>query len=175
MDVRLPSNKAATYFNLYAPGRGLGGEALVIGEFTEPINEWSGTLSASGEYTVAVFLYRSAARRGERAEFTLDIAVRGETGDRIEADYADGLAGGPDFLRVVVSGGGTLNLRAGPSAASDIVGRLVEGQNVRNLGCRKSEGSRWCRVATLADPGGKGWAAGDFMVEGEPVATPLPP
>ena len=28
------------------------------------------------------------------------------------------------------------------------------------------EGRRWCRVATLADPGDEGWAAGDFLVEG---------
>ena len=171
MEVELASSNTATYFNVYAPGRGPGDEALAAGELTVPINDWSGALPASGDYTIAVFLYRSAARRGERSDFTLDISVRGETGRRVEADFADGLAGGPDFLQVAVSDGGALNLRAGPSAASTIQGRLADGQTVRNLGCRMSEGARWCRVATLADPGDEGWAAGDFLIEGAPNAA----
>jgi hypothetical protein len=38
------------------------------------------------------------------------------------------------------------------------------------------EARRWCNVATLADPGIEGWAAGDFLIEssGEGVATQLP-
>ena len=174
MEVRLSSNNSATYFNVYAPGRGLGDEALVTGEFTDPINDWSGPLPASGEYTVAVYLYRSAARRGERSDFTLDVAVRGDLADAPGADYADGLAGGPDFLQVAVSRGGSLNLRAAPSAGAAVAGRLASGENLRNLGCRMSEGARWCRVATLADPGIEGWAAGDYLVEGTPEARILP-
>jgi hypothetical protein len=76
------------------------------------------------------------------------------------------LAGGPDFYRVSTSGGGGLNLRASPSSGAGVVTRLNNGQNVRNLGCQMAEGRRWCRVATLADPGSEGWAAGDFLVEG---------
>ena len=174
MDVRLSSNNGATYFNVYAPGRGPGDEALAAGEMTDPINAWTGALPASGDYTIAVFLYRNAARRGERADFDLDIAVQGELGDMPRADYADGLSGGPDFLQVSVSRGGSLNLRTGPSAGAAIAGRLAQGQNVRNLGCRMSEGSRWCRVATLADPGVEGWAAGSYLIEGTPEARSLP-
>jgi hypothetical protein len=171
MNVVLSSNNTATYFNVYAPGSGLGDAALVIGEFTDPINTWSGTLDMSGEYTVAVFLYRAAARRGETAAFTLDLSVLGETGARVEGDFADGLAGGPDFFEVSVSGGGTLNMRAGPSAGASVVTRLANGQNLRNLGCRMAEGGRWCRVATMADPGYEGWAAGDFLIEGSGVVA----
>ena len=178
MSVFLSSDNAATYFNVYAPGRSLGDEALAIGELSNPINDWTGVLPASGEYTVAVFLYRSAARRGETSNFRLDVSVTGDTGDVVQGDYADGLAGGPDFFQVAVSGGGSLNLRSGPSAAADIVVRLPNGQNVRNLGCRMAEGRRWCRVATLADPGYEGWAAGDFLIEGTGAAaapsTPAP-
>ncbi|SMX25447.1 SH3 domain-containing protein [Boseongicola aestuarii] len=166
MSVVLSSDNLATYFNVYAPGRSLGDEALAIGEMSDPINDWSGTLPTSGEYTIAVFLYRSAARRGETSKFRLDVSVVGSTGDEVRNDFADGLAGGPDFLEVAVTGGGTLNLRAGPSGGASIVTRLSNGQNVRNLGCRMAEGRRWCRVATLADPGYEGWAAGDFLVEG---------
>ena len=166
MSVVLSSDNLATYFNVYAPGRGLGDEALAIGEMSDPINTWTGTLPASGEYTIAVFLYRSAARRGETSNFRLDVSVVGATGDVVQNDFADGLAGGPDFLQVSVPGGGTLNLRAGPSAGASIVTRIPNGQDVRNLGCRMAEGRRWCRVATLADPGYEGWSAGDFLIEG---------
>ncbi|MXQ07225.1 SH3 domain-containing protein [Alphaproteobacteria bacterium GH1-50] len=171
MSVVLSSDNAATYFNVYAPGRSLGDEALAIGEMSDPINNWSGDLPASGEYTVAVFLFRSAARRGETSNFRLDVSVIGSTGEAVSNDFADGLAGGPDFLQVAVSGGGTLNLRAGPSGGAGIVTRLSNGQNVRNLGCRMTEGRRWCRVATLADPGYEGWAAGDFLIEGTAETT----
>lgn len=174
MRVAMTSNNAATYFNIYAPGRSLGDEALVIGEFTDPFNTWSGELSTSGEYTIAVFLYRAAARRGERSDFTLDISVTGAASDVVAGDFADGLAGGPDFFAVAVSGGGSLNLRAGPSAGAAVVTRLGNGQNLRNLGCRMADGRRWCRVATLAEPGIEGWAAGDFLVEGSGTPTQLP-
>lgn len=166
MSVALRSSNLATYFNIYPPGRGLGDEALASGQFTDPVNSWSGVLPTSGDYTIAVYLYRAAARRGERSDFTLDISVAGETGDVVQSDYADGLAGGPDFYAVSVTGGGTLNLRSEPTAEAAVVTRLANGQNVRNLGCRMAEGRRWCRVATLADPGIEGWAAGDFLIEG---------
>ena len=95
------------------------GDQKAYAELME-INTWTGTLPASGEYTIAVFLYRSAARRGETSNFRLDVSVVGATGDVVQNDFADGLAGGPDFLQVSVPGGGTLNLRAGPSAGARI-------------------------------------------------------
>lgn len=171
MRVRLNSDNAATYFNLYQPGRGPGDEALAKGEFTAPVNDWAGTLPLSGDYTIAVFLYRAAARRGETSDFSLSVAIGGDTGAVVDGDFADGLAGGPDFFAVSVSGGDRLNIRAGPSAATGVVTRLTDGQRLRNLGCRMSEGQRWCRVATLADPGFEGWAAGRYLVEGGTVTT----
>jgi hypothetical protein len=174
MSAVMRSNNTATYFNIYPPGRSLGDEALVIGEFTDPFNSWTGVLPASGSYTISVFLNRAAARRGEQSDFTLDISVTGETGEVVRGDFADGLAGGPDFFAVSVSGGGSLNIRAAPSGAASVVTRLANGQTVRNLGCRMAEGRRWCRIATLADPGFEGWAAGEFLVEGSGTATPEP-
>ena len=171
MSVRLRPSNLATYFNLYEPGRGPGDEALASGQFTDPLNEWSDILPASGEYTISVFMMRSAARRNEQSDFDIDISVTGATGDRVEGDFADGLAGGPDFYEVAVSGGGSLNMRAEPSTGSGVVGQLSGGQNVRNLGCRMAEGRRWCRVATLADPGTEGWVVGDFLVEGSGVSS----
>ena len=172
--VRLKSASDALYFNLYGPGRGPGDEALAVSEMagTEMVPEMnlvSGVLPASGTYTVNVFLYRAAARRGEHAAFTLDVSVSalGSAAAPVQGDYADGLEGGPDYFRVDTSGG-PLALRAGPGVAAASIGRLEPRATVRNLGCRMSEGRRWCHVATLADPGLEGWAAGDFLVEGAP-------
>ncbi len=170
MIVRLSPSNLATYFNVYAPGQGPGQQALANASMTGPlvpdVNVFDGTLPASGEYTVSVYMMRSAARRNEVSDYSLSIGIEGATGDRVQADYADGLQGGPDFYRVATSGGGGLNLRNGPSAGAGVVTKLNNGQNLRNLGCRMAEGRRWCQVATLADPGYQGWAAGDFLVEG---------
>lgn len=176
MMVRLEPSNLATYFNVYAPGTGPGDAALVNSQFTGPmvpdLNRFDGALPVSGEYSVSVYMMRSAARRGEVSDYTLAISIEGELGEMVQGDFADGLQGGPDFYRVSTTRGGGLNLRAAPSAGAPVVVLLGNGQNVRNLGCRMAEGRRWCRVATLADPGDEGWAAGDFLVEGsnDPVA-----
>ena len=165
LSIRMNSANTAAYFNVFAPGSGPGDQALAIGSMTDPLNEWSGRLSASGTYTIQVYLYRNAARRGESAEFDLDVSVKGRRPARVEGDFADGLAGGPDFLQVSVVGDDTLNLRARPSAGAKILTRLVDGQNVRNMGCRMSEGGRWCHVETI-DSRFKGWASGAYLIEG---------
>lgn len=170
MNVRLQPSNLATYFNVYAPGKGPGDDALANSQLTGPmvpdLNLFDGDLPVSGEYTISVYMMRSAARRNEVSNYTVAINIGGDTGETVQADYADGLQGGPDFYRVVTSGGGTLNLRSGPSSGASVVARLANGQNVRNLGCRMQEGRRWCRIATLADPGYEGWAAGEFLIEG---------
>ncbi len=60
MSVRLTSDNDAAYFNLYAPGKGPGDEALAIGETTPEVNAYDGELPQSGVYTVSVYLYRNA-------------------------------------------------------------------------------------------------------------------
>ena len=170
MRITLSSSNLATYFNVYEPGRGPEDEALANGQFTDALNNWSDTLVSSGEYTISVYMMRSAARRDERSDFSVD----GATGAQVQNDFADGLSGGPDFFEVAVSGAGSLNMRSAPSSGSSVVTRLANGQNVRNLGCRMAEGGRWCRIATLADPGYKGWASGDFLIEGTGASAQMP-
>lgn len=170
MQVSLEPTNLATYFNVYAPGKGPGDEAIAnagtMGEMVPDLNRFDGVLPASGTYTISVYMMRSAARREEVSDYELSISIEGATGDTVQNDYADGLQGGPDFYRVATSGGGVLNLREAPSGGAAVVATLNNGQNVRNLGCRMEEARRWCRVATLADPGFEGWAAGDYLVEG---------
>ncbi|MGB8146136.1 MAG: SH3 domain-containing protein [Chromatiaceae bacterium] len=83
-----------------------------------------------------------------------------------QPDYADGLAGGPDFWEVVgVPAGDTLNLRSGPSAHDRVVGEIGNGSVMRNLGCKMAGGQRWCRVGWPKDSGSQGWVAGRYLRE----------
>ncbi|PRY69874.1 SH3 domain-containing protein [Marivita geojedonensis] len=77
-----------------------------------------------------------------------------------QADYADGMQGGPDYWRVNVHS--TLNVHTSPSASSPTVARLHRGMIVENRGCQYSEGRRWCQIA---DGDATGWVAGEYLVE----------
>ncbi len=159
--VTMDSSNSSNYFNILGPG---GGEALfngsISGDFADII------VPGSGDYVVQVYLMRNAARRNEQARFTLRIEV---TGGRPIAppspDFADGLAGGPDFFQVAgISRGDALNIRTRPSAQSPIVTRVVNGEILRNGGCRMTGQTRWCRVSR-PDGSNAGWAAGRFLIE----------
>jgi len=80
MKVRLDSPNTALYFNVYAPGKGPGDEALAVSENTGPmvpdLNRFEGMLPESGDYTVSVYLYRNAARSGELADYQVEFSIR---------------------------------------------------------------------------------------------------
>ncbi|WP_342070018.1 SH3 domain-containing protein [Yoonia algicola] len=146
---------------------------MAVSQTTPALNAFDGTLPLSGEYTVAISMMHSGARRDEISDYTLTISISGGKGAIVQKDYADGLQGGPDFY-LVVTAGGSLNLRADPSTGAERLARLSNGQNLQNRGCRMAEGRRWCKDATLADPGIEGWAAGDFLIEGSGAETAPP-
>jgi hypothetical protein len=73
--VLLTSSTPSLSFNLYAPGRGPGSEAMAIGDLLPQANRFEGKLDVSGAYTVNVFLIRAAARRNTRSRYTLEISI----------------------------------------------------------------------------------------------------
>ncbi|MCC5954773.1 MAG: SH3 domain-containing protein [Natronohydrobacter sp.] len=78
-----------------------------------------------------------------------------------------GGAHGPDFYVVHgLAAGDSLNIRAEPSAQSAILGRLNSGARVRNLGCRQSGSTRWCRIETTGGVVVNGWVNGRYLREG---------
>jgi hypothetical protein len=179
MRLRLTSDNLATYFNVYAPGRGPGDEALAGGDITGPmvpdLNVFEGVLPAAGVYSVSVYLFRSAARRGETSNFRLDISVDGAPSAAVEGDFADGLQGGPDFWEVRLNDpAGVLNVRGAPSTGAPTIGRFPNTAILRNLGCRMNEGRRWCKVEATAPGGITGWVAGEFLVEASAARAGLP-
>jgi hypothetical protein len=121
---------------------------------------------------------RSAARRNERSNYKLDIQVSAlaDATAPVQADFADGLQGGPDFWEVTgLRRGDTLNMRRGPSASEGIVLRFANGAVLRNKGCRMNGGQRWCKVERPDAPAISGWVAGRFLRESSyQGATSLP-
>lgn len=78
LSVVLHSHNSSLYFNVIAPAAQ---EAMFVGSLSG--NHFSGTVPASGDYTLRVYLMRNAARRGETAAFTMEVraeAVHGAAG-----------------------------------------------------------------------------------------------
>jgi hypothetical protein len=81
-------------------------------------------------------------------------------------DFADGLAGGPDFWEVIeLVPGDALNLRSKPSAKASVVVGLRSRIVLRNHGCKIQGGQRWCQVSLRDDPSRRGWVAGRYLRE----------
>lgn len=72
MTVSLKSANAGLAFNVLPPG-----SKDVAIEGAIELQDWSGALPADGEYTIRTYLNRAAARRGEKAAYTLTVAIDG--------------------------------------------------------------------------------------------------
>lgn len=69
--------------------------------------------------------------------------------------------GGPRLFEVATDGG-SLALRAAPSAGSDAVGHYAPGTLLTNFGCETAEGRTWCDVQELGG-GPVGYVAATFL------------
>lgn len=158
-----PGNPSA-YFNVTAPGAQA---ALFVG--SQSGNRFETEVLASGAYVVRTYLMRNAARRNETSNFVLTVRLLGGA-----PDYADGLAGGPDYWQVTRAPNGRLGLLAQPSNSARMVTNLAEGGVARSLGCRLSGGQKWCQLETL-DGRYRGWSEGRHLREGAPPSPPSVP
>ena len=73
MNVSLATKHGATYFNILAPGQNE--VAMFNGAVSQ--NQYEGTLPASGDYKIRVYMMRSAARRNEVAHYRLEMIIDG--------------------------------------------------------------------------------------------------
>ena len=73
MNVSMATKNTATYFNILAPGETE--VAFFNGSVSE--NQFEGVLPATGDYTIRVYMMRSAARRNEKADYRLEMIVTG--------------------------------------------------------------------------------------------------
>jgi hypothetical protein len=81
MSVKFATRHGANYFNVLPPGSN--DIAIFVG--SSGGNEWSGALPSDGDYTVRVYLMRSAARRNESASYTLTVGVTGGGSEAVSA------------------------------------------------------------------------------------------
>lgn len=175
MSVQLDTNNASNYFNITAPGASA---ALFNGSVSG--NSTNFQIPSSGSYVVSVYLMRNAARRDERASYDLTFYVGSGTSSTRPApaptpipDFADGLAGGPDYWSVEgLAGGDPLNVRSGPATSYGIIGTVHNGDTLRNFGCTINGTTRWCQIETPR--GQRGWVAGRYLHESFGQATTLP-
>jgi hypothetical protein len=152
LSVDMITSNPANYFNILPADSN---QALFIGSIRGTVADVP--LPESGAYVIRVYLMRSAARRGETAEFSLGISLG-------PPEFADGLSGGPDYWKVTAGGASALNLRAGPSTRYETIGKLRNGEVLLNRGCRLTGGERWCAIRAT-HTGVTGWVAGRYLVE----------
>jgi hypothetical protein len=162
LSVDLAATNASVYFNILPEGSD---EALFIGSTSGNVADL--TLPTTGTYVVRVYLMRNAARRDEAAAYALGIGLGG-------ADFADSLAGGPDWWAVSIMPGSALNIRSGPSTRHPLVGKAQNGEVMLNRGCRMTGPDRWCSIR-VGGSGVQGWVAGRYLVETAAPAGPEMP
>ena len=71
MKVALKSNNGANYFNVLPPGES--DVAIFVGSTSG--DSYEGVLPAAGDYKIRVYLMRSAARRNEKASYSLTVTL----------------------------------------------------------------------------------------------------
>lgn len=74
LSVEMQTSNAASYFNILPPVSG--DVAMFNGSLAG--NRFSGILPADGDYSIRIYLMRSAARRNESARYALSIGVSGQ-------------------------------------------------------------------------------------------------
>lgn len=73
MKVELKTSNTSNFFNVLPPGSK--DVAIFIG--SSDGNSWTGPLPKDGEYAIRVYLMRSSGRQGEKADYTLTVAITG--------------------------------------------------------------------------------------------------
>lgn len=140
MSVLFNPNNRSCYMNVWAPGTDT---ATFIGSSTG--NEYAANLAASGNYTIQVYLMRSAARRNEACRYRLTVEITGPAGgasagvsDQVMQDRCKGEVAGMYGIqpRQITVGG----------VARDAVGYRIDGKADKG-----SEGIKKLRCIFKAD------------------------
>lgn len=149
---------------------------IAMGAYLAQAAPCQGRLAADGaplemalvgnDRTAAQELTRNCARRGMLASDTSTIAGREQRTIERESEFADSLAGGPDFWEVTgVGPNSRLSLRKEASPHAKRLTNFSNGAMLKNLGCKIGRGQRWCEVERPDDPSVRGWVKGRYLRE----------
>ncbi len=93
LNISLATRHTATYFNVLEPGSS--DEAVFNGSTSD--NQFEGVAAKSGDYTIRVYMMRSAARRGEVARYRLETIVGPGLAVQLPLEPGDALVPGTDY------------------------------------------------------------------------------
>jgi hypothetical protein len=93
MNVSMATNNGANYFNIMEPGE----EYVAVFNGSVNENQFEGATAKSGDYRIRVYLMRSAARRGEQANFRLEMIVSGSGNSENSMTSGDAKVAGTNF------------------------------------------------------------------------------
>lgn len=96
-NISMATDNGANYFNILAPGE----REVAMFNGANAENQFEGTLPESGDYTVRVYLLRSAARRHEVATYRLEMIVAAAERGATPAAPGTGAALGPAIRRAL--------------------------------------------------------------------------
>lgn len=88
-NISMATDNGANYFNILPPGSDA--EAMFVGSSSG--NQFEGTLPASGDYKIRVYLMRSAARRDEVANYRLEMTIVSTGGSASAGDGSSNSGG----------------------------------------------------------------------------------
>ncbi len=135
MNVSLATKHGATYFNILAPGENE--VAMFNGSVSQ--NQYEGTLPASGDYKIRVYMMRSAARRNEVAHYRLERIVDGAGQPAVHAPSRDAKVAGTDFH---ATGNIPCSMGKGQPTGSCAFGVKREGNGSAMVTVTKVDGSK---------------------------------
>lgn len=135
MNVSLATKYGATYFNILAPGENE--VAMFNGSISE--NQYEGTLPASGDYKIRVYMMRSEARRNEVAHYRLEMIIDNAGQQAAQAPSHDAKVSGTDFH---ARGDVPCSMGKGQPTGSCAFGVKREGNGSAMVTVTKADGSQ---------------------------------
>lgn len=135
MNVSLATKHSATYFNILAPGQNE--VAMFNGSVNQ--NQFEGTLPASGDYKIRVYMMRSAARRSEVAPYRLEIIIDSAGQSTMQMQSSDAKVPGTDFH---ATGNVPCSMAKGQPAGSCAFGVKREGLGSGMVTVTKTDGRK---------------------------------
>ncbi len=97
MTAALSAKNGSVNFNIFEPGA-KPGEAYALFASDTGGDRFEGQLEKSGDYTIQVYLFRNAARRGVQAKYALEVKLSGFPADGHPArETSDAKVAGTDF------------------------------------------------------------------------------
>lgn len=153
LNVSMATDNTSNYFNIMEPGE----QYEAIFNSSMATNQYEGTTAKSGDYRIRVYLYRAAARRGEVANFRLEMIV-GATENNSNST-SDALVAGTDFN---ATGKVPCSMGNGQPTGSCDFGVVREGNGSAMVTVTKTDG----RTRTIFFENGK--ATGYDMSQADP-------